>query len=211
MARDLFVVTHAQATHHIEGVVGGWHDSELTPLGRRQAEAIATRIGELTAGAAVEVWSSDLKRAAQTAAPICAQLGVEARLTPGLREKSFGVAGGRPVAWLDEHWRPTAPDDCRLDHPEGVDGAETRRDLMTRVTAAMDEITARDCPVQIIVTHGFALTFVIAAWFRLPVESAGWIGFRPLSGGITHLQQDDRFRDRSLLSFNEQAHLAGVS
>ena len=27
----LFVVTHPEATHHVEGLVGGWHDSTLDP------------------------------------------------------------------------------------------------------------------------------------------------------------------------------------
>jgi probable phosphoglycerate mutase len=97
-----------------------------------------------------------------------------------------------------------------LDHDEGVEGAETRRTLLTRVSKAMDEILVSPCTTQIIVTHGFALTAVIAAWFRLPVEAAGWIGFRPSSGGITHLAQDDRFFDRALLSFNDRRHLQGL-
>ncbi|WP_291799342.1 hypothetical protein [Brevibacterium sp.] len=29
--RTLCVVTHPEATHHVHELVGGWHDSELTP------------------------------------------------------------------------------------------------------------------------------------------------------------------------------------
>ncbi|MFI9771920.1 histidine phosphatase family protein [Streptomyces sp. NPDC052415] len=39
--RTLYVVTHPEATHHVEGVVGGWHDSQLTPVGVRAAVSIA--------------------------------------------------------------------------------------------------------------------------------------------------------------------------
>ncbi|WSB66685.1 histidine phosphatase family protein [Streptomyces decoyicus] len=39
--RTLYVVTHPEATHHVEGVVGGWHDSQLTPSGIRAALSIA--------------------------------------------------------------------------------------------------------------------------------------------------------------------------
>jgi probable phosphoglycerate mutase len=210
MVRDIFVVTHAQSTHHIDGLVGGWYDTELTDLGRRQANAISVRIAELVGDRAVELYASDLKRAAQTAAPIAARLGIEARLMPGLREKSFGIAGGRPSAWLDERWVRAPDSDDRLDHFEGVEGGETRRQLLTRVSRGMAEITASDGRTQVIVTHGFALTFVIAAWFCLPAEAAGWIGFRPNSGGITHLQQDERFGDRALVSFNDRAHFHGI-
>ncbi len=210
MTRNVFVVTHAQSEHHVQGVVGGWHDCELTALGRRQAVAIAARLAEVLGAAPVEVYASDLKRAVQTAQTIAERLGVEARLLKGLREKSFGVAGGRPNAWLDRRFVPPPKDGDRLDHHEGVEQAETRRDLFTRLFGAMDEILSSACETQVIVTHGFALTGVIAAWFRIPIEAAGWIGFRPGSGGITHLQQDDRFFDRALLSFNDQGHLEGL-
>jgi len=127
MARDIFVVTHAQSTHHIDGLVGGWYGTDLTDLGRRPANGIAVRIAERVGDGPVELYASDLKRAAQTAAPIAARLGVAARLMPDLREKSFGVTSGRPSAWLEERWVPAPLGDDRLDHFEGVEGGETRR------------------------------------------------------------------------------------
>lgn len=33
--RTVFVVTHPEATHHVEDRVGGWFDSQLTPAIRR--------------------------------------------------------------------------------------------------------------------------------------------------------------------------------
>lgn len=35
MGRSIYVVAHPEATHHVDGVVGGWHDSDLTAQGRR--------------------------------------------------------------------------------------------------------------------------------------------------------------------------------
>jgi probable phosphoglycerate mutase len=209
MARDIYVVTHAQSEHHVQGVVGGWHDTSLTELGRRQADLIAGRITELVGAAPVEVWASDLKRAAETAGPIAGRLGVEPRLLSDLREKSLGVAGGRPIAWLEGRAVSTQIDGERLDHHDGIDEAESRRQVFTRAARAMETILASPCETQVVVTHGFAVTFIVAAWFKLPVEAVGWIGFRPLSGGITHLQQDDHFFDRALLTFNDRAHLTG--
>ncbi len=37
--RNLYVVTHPEATHHVDGLVGGQFDSELTTRGLRQAAA----------------------------------------------------------------------------------------------------------------------------------------------------------------------------
>ena len=77
---------------------------------------------------------------------------------PDLREKSFGVAGGRPSAWLDERWVLAPDSDDRMDHFEGVEGGETRRQLLTRISRAMAEINVSDCRTQVVVTHGLALT-----------------------------------------------------
>ena len=69
--RQISVVTHPQATHHVDGLVGGWHDSALTELGLRQAERIAERLRELIpVDASAELYASDLRRAQQTAEAI---------------------------------------------------------------------------------------------------------------------------------------------
>ena len=67
--RQFYVVTHTQATHHVDEAVGGWYDSQLTPGGERAATTIGTRLRSLIpVGADVEIYSSDLKRAQETAA-----------------------------------------------------------------------------------------------------------------------------------------------
>lgn len=66
--RTIYVVAHPEATHRVEGVVGGWHDSQLTPAGARAAASIAEALRSMIPGAAqVELFSSDLQRARQTA------------------------------------------------------------------------------------------------------------------------------------------------
>ncbi|WP_371097461.1 histidine phosphatase family protein [Streptomyces sp. NBC_01005] len=57
----------------------------------------------------------------------------------------------------------------------------------------MDEILQRPCAHQIIVTHGGSLTFAVASWIRMPIESAGYAGFRAPSGSITTLREDGFF------------------
>jgi len=71
----------------------------------------------------------------------------------------------------------------------------------------MDRIVTRPCSYQIIVTHGFALTFVVAAWIKMPLDSASYFAVRPTSGGITHLFEDDVFYNRGIVSLNETSHL----
>lgn len=61
--RTLYVVTHPEATHHVDGVVGGWHDSQLTPAGVRATVSIAQALrARIPDGAEVDLFSSDLQR-----------------------------------------------------------------------------------------------------------------------------------------------------
>lgn len=207
----LYVVTHPQATHHTEGVVGGWYDSELTELGLRQAASIAHRLREIIpAEAPVELYASDLRRTAQTAEIIGRLFGVPTQMMADLREKSYGEAEGKPQAWLEERFVYPPKHGNRLDHDEGLPGTETRRALATRIYRAMDHILASPCSHQIIVTHGFALTFVVAAWIAMPLDATGYIAVQATSGGITHLCQDDLFANRGILKLNDTSHLREV-
>ena len=72
---------------------------------------------------------------------------------------------------------------------------------------AVETIIARPCEHQVVVTHGMALTFVVSAWIRMPLEAAGYVAFRSTSGGITVLHQDDFFRNRAVVSLNDTSHL----
>ncbi len=208
MAKDIYLIAHGEARHHVEGLVGGWYDSELTDLGHRQAQAIARRISELVGDApSVEIYASDLRRTAQTAAPIARVLNTEVTHWSDLRERSYGAAGGKPDAWLEERTVYAPKEGNRLDHRDGIDDAETKREFATRIYRAMERIAASPCPTQVVVTHGYAVTFAIAAWIRMPIEAIGWVNFKSSSGGLSRLREDDRFFNRYVLSLNETGHL----
>ncbi|WP_020667536.1 histidine phosphatase family protein [Amycolatopsis nigrescens] len=210
--RNIYVVTHPEATHHVDRLVGGWYDSELTLAGTRAAAAIAGSLrARVPEGAEVELFSSDLRRTSQTAEAVGELFGVRPILDERLREKSYGDAGGRPQEWLDQRFVPPPATGDRMRHDEGIPGAETRAALAQRVYAAMDAILESPCAHQIIVTHGFALTFVLASWIRMPLESADYVGFRAPSGSITVLREDDFFHNRQVSSLGDTSHLDTVS
>ncbi|HVM09221.1 MAG TPA: histidine phosphatase family protein [Acidimicrobiales bacterium] len=208
--RNIFVVVHAEAEHHLRGIVGGWHDSQLTSRGLDQAASVADAVRAwVPVGAPCQVYSSDLSRARQTAAPIAASLGADVVTDARLRELSYGAAEGRPDAWLQARFVP-APEDNRLDHGSNIEGAETKRQFASRIYAAMDDILAADIEHQVIVTHGFALTFVVMAWARIPIEAVGWVNLSSTAGGITHLAEDDFFHNRGVRFLNRVDHLDHV-
>ncbi|MEV0585893.1 histidine phosphatase family protein [Nonomuraea sp. NPDC050310] len=206
--RTVYVVTHPEATHHIEGVVGGWHDSRLTEGGLGAAAAIARALrGRIPEDAEVELFSSDLRRTRETAEAIAEVFGVGAVLDWRLREKSYGVAGGRAQEWLDQRFVPPPAVGERMEHDEGIEGAETKAAVARRVYAAMDEILERPCAHQIVVTHVGSLTFVVTSWIRMPVEAVGYASFRVPSGSITTLREDDFYRNRAVVGLGDIGHL----
>ncbi|MEH6376843.1 histidine phosphatase family protein [Streptomyces sp. KLMMK] len=206
--RSVYVVTHPEATHHVEGVVGGWHDSRLTPAGRRAAVSIARALrAAVPDGAGVELFSSDLRRTRETAEEVAGLLGVEPVLDRRLREKSYGEAEGRPQEWLDRRFVPPPAAGDRMGHDEGLPGAETRAVLARRVYAAVDDILRRPCAHQVVVTHGFALTFVVAAWIGMPFEALGRVAFPVAPGSITTLREDDFFHNRQVVGLGDTRHL----
>ncbi|MFE6901305.1 histidine phosphatase family protein [Streptomyces sp. NPDC057717] len=206
--RTLYVVTHPEATHHLEGVVGGWHDAQLTPAGIRATLSIAQALrARIPGGAGVEVFSSDLQRTSRTAEEVAELFGVKPILDRRLREKSYGEAEGKPQEWLDRRFVPPPAVGERMDHDENVKDGETKAAWAQRVYAAMDEILQSSCAHQILVTHGGSLTFVVASWIKMPIKSAGYASFRASSGSITTLHEDDFFHNRHVVSLGDTLHL----
>ena len=87
--KHIITVQHTQSVHHINGMVGSWTDWELTELGKKQADNIGRKLHDELAGKDVVIYSSDLKRAKQTADAIARYLGAEIILRTELREKSW--------------------------------------------------------------------------------------------------------------------------
>ncbi|MFK4085573.1 histidine phosphatase family protein [Kribbella sp. NPDC020789] len=205
--RHVYLVTHPEAQHHVDGLVGGWYDAPLTPRGHVQAEriadALAAKIGEVP----VEIHSSDLRRTTQTADAIANRFRVSVHTDPRLRERTNGEADGRPQAWLAERRIPLPEFGDRLAHHDGPANAETRLALVQRLYPALEDILRRDAETQIIVSHGNATSYLISAWLGIPMLSTDR-GFFPLtSGSITTLRRNDTHHSNQVIALNETGHL----
>jgi 2,3-bisphosphoglycerate-dependent phosphoglycerate mutase len=205
--RTLHVVTHPQATHHVDGIVGGWFDSDLTPAGTEAAGRIAEALrAAIPADATVELFSSDLKRTSQTADAIGKRFDLEPVFDARLRESRWGEAEGHPQSRWDELFTPPPVDGDHMAH-RVIPGAESKTEVAQRIYAAVDDIVSRPCEHQIIVTHGYAFSFVVAAWIKMPLEALGHALFKAHSGSITTLHEDDLYRGRLVLRLGDTAHL----
>ena len=101
--KHIITVQHTQSVHHTNGMVGSWTDWDLTELGKSQADHIGKKLKDELLGKKVIIYSSDLKRAKQTADEIAKYLGVEPILKLELRERNLGKCCGKSVQWLREN------------------------------------------------------------------------------------------------------------
>lgn len=207
--RSIYIVTHPEATHVTENLVGGWYDSSLTERGIRDATRTAQYLAEwIPEKEQVHLVTSDLRRAQQTAEPIARTFRVSAVIDPDLRERCYGEAEGTPPGTTLFLPPPKGPG--RMDHHPGTPGTETRREWATRAYHAIDRVERAGFRESIIVTHGGTLTYLISAWIRLPLDDAGYVKFSSTPGSITHLREDEATQDRCVVIVSHRGHLDGA-
>ncbi|WP_246165420.1 histidine phosphatase family protein [Arthrobacter yangruifuii] len=204
--RNLYVVTHPEADHHVRKLVGGWYDSALTDRGIVAAQRIAADLGErIPRRETALLFSSDLRRTRQTADPIGQRLGLSVHQDRNLREQTYGIADGTPAG--STPYLPPPPHGDRMHHWDGNAGSEMRFQLAGRAYTALHRMLAAGAQDTVAVTHGGTATYLVAAWIGLPLEAAGYVKFQISPGSITHLREDDVFHDRQVVSLNDTAHL----
>jgi broad specificity phosphatase PhoE len=151
-ATQLLVVRHGQSEWNASGRWQGHADPVLSELGRRQAAVAAISIGAVDG-----IISSDLLRAAETAAIIAEQLGVgPVVVDERLRERDVGEWAGLTDAEIRKGWPGYLEENRR------PDGFEAHDVVMVRVLEAFDAIhRASPGGSLLVVTHG-GLIFSLA-------------------------------------------------
>jgi probable phosphoglycerate mutase len=180
----LWLVRHGESTWNTLGLAQGHCDqARLTRLGQRQAWDVASQLRDRPVGA---LFSSDLRRALETAAPLAEVTGLAVTKDARLRERCLGVLEGAATAAIgpaanglrgDEVVEPDA-------HPEG---GESLREFYRRVAGFADELAARCRAMEAerageiaVVAHGGTLRMLNAYLRGIPVERMRW---EPLSNG----------------------------
>ncbi|MFC2069859.1 histidine phosphatase family protein [Chloroflexota bacterium] len=196
--KNVYIVTHAESIHHVEDLGGGWYDTSLTANGITQANNIAKALYNLIKIPEIPVYSSDLKRAAETADIISRIFNSKVIYDRRLREMSYGEAEGKPRKWREQNIIPKPIDGDRLNH-RIFNNSESRRDIGIRIQDCFNQIISKPDENIIIITHGFALTFIIMTWLKVPVENMNYSNFQTAPGRVTHLYEDDAFESRNIV------------
>jgi probable phosphoglycerate mutase len=184
---------------------GGWTDTPLTELGRKQANLIGLRLKRDLNEAEYVIYSSDLKRAWQTAEIVGNHLNLNVAPEKDLREKNTGVAAGKTKKWANANRNPRKDNKFDFDYLDFQNG-ETWRQFSDRVGSCMEKLVEADQKNLIIVTHGGTLGFIIAWWmyFEIHMHSKCFFYASPASISLLQETNDNRHILRKL---NDTAHL----
>ena len=181
--KHIITIQHTQSVHHTNGMVGSWTDWDLTDLGRAQADRIGKRLRDEIVGRDIVIYSSDLKRAKQTAEEIAKYFRIEPILIQELRERNLGKCCGKSVEWLRENIEcPERTVDDRM-----FSDGESRRDAWNRLRPFYKEVMANKEENIIIVSHGDLLSIWNAMYLGLTVESFYEVDIHGPAGGVSHM------------------------
>jgi len=137
----ILLARHGETEWNRIGRYQGWADPPLNDTGREQARVLAEQLRSTPFDA---VYSSDLRRARETAEIVAAPHAVPVVVEPGLREVDVGEWSGLTRAEVERRF------------PGGErPGGETREQHAARVLAAAERI-ARAHPGEriLLVSHG---------------------------------------------------------
>ena len=203
--KNIITVQHTQSVHHTNGMVGSWTDWDLTEFGKNQADNIGKNLKEELADKKVIMYSSDLKRAKQTADEIAKYLGVEPILRQELRERNLGKCCGKSVQWLREN---IESDEVTVDDRLFSDG-ESRREAWNRLKPFYDEVMESDAENIIIVSHGDLLSLWNAMYLGLDVESFYKVDIHGPAGGVSHMSIGDDGKHR-VRNINDMSYIKEI-
>jgi broad specificity phosphatase PhoE len=201
---ELILIRHGQTHTNVAGRWHGWSDQPLTPFGQVQAQATARRLAperDQIRG----LYTSPLRRAAQTADVIGAALGREAIQIEDLKEINFGELEGTSLEEM-EHQHPAlfARWQDKTDMSFQWPGGERRADFFRRATDACQQILARHSGGKIVaVAHGGTIRACLA--HLLPHQLSRWWDYALDNCGLNRVRIE---KDKTqLIALNDGTHL----
>ena len=201
----ILITRHGQTVTNREGRFCGHFETQLTPLGVRQAQALGQRLGGVHVDA---VYTSDLGRAVETAALILQGRCITPSIDPDLRELHYGQwegrKGGEVAKAYPEQYKLMRAEDPGWRPP----GGETIGEVRQRTFAALRRVAkAHQHQTVLIVTHGTAINCMISE--ALGVAPSHTFRFHVANCGLSEITMRRATPILSLL--NDTAHLVGVT
>ena len=205
----LFLIRHGQSAGNAEGRFGGHSPTPLSELGCEQAVITAKALAKEKINA---IYSSDLHRAVQTAAPLSELLNLPIVEDSAFRERKVGVLEGKTF------------DESKAQHPKDyfalinrnihhvITDGESYRQLLKRSTKALHEIIRNHQGENIVIfSHTGAicyLTLYLMGAINRRTKTTPWL--------VTSNCGINRFEIRSrqnirILALNDTRHLLNIT
>ena len=202
----ILAIRHGETAWNRETRIQGSTDIGLNDSGLAQARCVAQALCEDTVHA---VYSSDLRRARQTAEAICASTGAPLTLDAGLRERRFGVFEGLTWAEIAERFPSESLRWRQRDLSFAAKGGgEALPEFYARCIGAVRQIAdAHPGQTVVIVAHGGVMDCLYRAATRLALDAPrSW-----LLGNATINRLLCTPDGLGLIGWNDDAHLAHLS
>ena len=214
---EVFMVRHGQTDSNVGGLLHGATDIPLNGFGVRQAQLVASRIGQLDDLHSLH--SSPLKRALTTARAISSRTGLTPRLHVDLAEMNFGQVEGLTIADMAEQFPELAARFSDFSDLEArFPGGESRREFHERVRTALDRIVTSHAGERlVVVAHGGVIASLIAQtlgddpndWRRYTIDNCSVTHLEfATSGPIAHLLNDIVHLEQ--IDIDDLSHEAGA-
>jgi len=204
----VILVRHGESRGNAEGRFGGHTATPLSERGRAQAEAVARA---LAADDVTAIYSSDLARAVETAAPLADSLDLEINLSEAFRERGVGRMEGltfeEAAAQFPEEYAAL----LRRDFEHVLEGGESFRQMLDRSAAALDACVAahRGGTVAVFSHTGTICILVLHLMGALDAPELRPVWIRTENCGISRIEiRSDGFL--RVLALNDTRHLTGV-
>jgi probable phosphoglycerate mutase len=188
----LLIWRHGRTAWNAAGRFQGQLDPPLDDTGREQAVRVAPQL--VAHGLSPEetvVVSSDLSRAAETAATLTALLGVTLRLDPRLREHGLGSWEGLTREEVADRY-PDQYADWLAGRPVRGRGGEEAAQVADRALAALADLPP--VTAAVVVTHGGTAGRLVEALLRLGPEHRRLFGPLGNCAWSELSRQGDRWR-----------------
>src|SRR5271165_2547270 len=202
-ATEILLVRHGESEPADPDVpfplVDGRGDPALSPLGREQAARLADRLSAVHIDA---IYVTNLRRTAETAAPLAARLGLVPGVEPDLAEVNLGEWEGGVYRQRISEGDPRAPRILEQERWDVIPGAESNESVANRVGSAIERLASFHPDERIVC---FAHGGTIGAALALATGSRPFAFIGSDNGAIsTMVVAGKRW---ALRGFNDRSHL----
>lgn len=205
MPKIIILVRHGETHDNVNKIFQGWKDSELTQKGLNQAIKLTQTLKQEKIDA---IFSSDQKRAHNTAKPLSKKLNLPIKKSKRIREHNLGSFEGLEWNNLKGHhrelWGKLVEARAANDLDWNEHAGESMNEFYQRIKKFLNHIKRNhNNQIIIIFTHGGTLNRILEL-LKIKTLQDDFIAFRNTSVTVLEKQDDESYK---VTIFNDAGHL----